>query len=82
MSFWEKIQKDIKKNIREGLAIVREGSTVVSGRIEKLTELKVFYTAFIPVPVVFLLNIKVSLAGFDFLRRFVISCTSNQRTSG
>ncbi len=38
MSFWEKIQKDIKKNIKEGLAIVKEGSAVVSQKIEKLTE--------------------------------------------
>lgn len=38
MSFREKIQKDIKKNIKEGLAIVKEGSAVVSQRIEKLTE--------------------------------------------
>lgn len=45
MSFWEKIQKDIKKNIKEGLAIVKEGSAVVSQRtrlvakrVEKLTE--------------------------------------------
>lgn len=33
MGFWEKIQKDIN----EGLAIVREGSAVVSQRIEQLT---------------------------------------------
>jgi hypothetical protein len=34
MDFWEKIQKDI----REGLEIVKEGSAVVSQRIEQLTE--------------------------------------------
>lgn len=33
MGFWEKIQKDI----REGLEIVREGSAIVSQRIEQLT---------------------------------------------
>lgn len=38
MSFWEKIQKDIKKNIQEGLDIMKEGSVKVSKRIEKLTE--------------------------------------------
>ncbi len=38
MSFWEKIQKDIKKNIKDGLEIVKEGSVIVSKRIEKLTE--------------------------------------------
>jgi hypothetical protein len=38
MSFWDKIQKDMKKNIHEGLEIVKEGSTIVSQKIEKLTE--------------------------------------------
>ncbi len=38
MDLWEKIQKDIKANIKEGLAIVKEGSAIVSQRIEKLTE--------------------------------------------
>jgi hypothetical protein len=37
MSFWEKIQEDIKKNIQEGLDIVKEGSTAVSQKIEKFT---------------------------------------------
>ncbi len=38
MSFWDKIQKDMKKNIQEGLAIVKEGSIVVSQKLEKLTK--------------------------------------------
>lgn len=45
MGSWEKIQKDIKKNIKEGLAIVKEGGIIVSQktrlvakRVEKLTE--------------------------------------------
>ncbi|GBE06133.1 MAG TPA: hypothetical protein ENH45_02780 [Nitrospirae bacterium] len=38
MDLWEKIQKDIKTNIKEGLSIVKEGSAIVSQRIEKLTE--------------------------------------------
>jgi len=38
MTFWEKIQKDVKKNIQEGIAALREGSTTVSKKIELLTE--------------------------------------------
>ncbi len=38
MSFWEKIQNDIKKNITDGLAIIKESSDVVSQKIGKLTE--------------------------------------------
>ena len=38
MSFWEKIQKDISKNIKDGLEIMKEGSVKVSKKIEKLTE--------------------------------------------
>ena len=38
MSFWEKIQKDMQKNIKEGLTIVKEGSVVVSQKIGELTE--------------------------------------------
>ena len=45
MNFWEKIQKDIKKNVKEGMAIIKEGSAVVSqktrivaGRVGELTE--------------------------------------------
>jgi hypothetical protein len=38
MNFWDKIQKDMKKNIKEGLEFMREGSTAVSQRLEKLTE--------------------------------------------
>ncbi len=38
MNFWEKIQKDIKKSIKEGLAVVKEGSATVSHKIEMLTE--------------------------------------------
>jgi hypothetical protein len=38
MGFWEKIQKDIRENIKEGLEIVKEGSSAVSEKIEKLTD--------------------------------------------
>jgi hypothetical protein len=38
MSFWDKIQKDLSKNIKEGLAIVKEGGTIVSKKIEEITE--------------------------------------------
>jgi hypothetical protein len=38
MSFWDKIQEDLKKNIQEGLEMFREGSTAVTEKIEKLTE--------------------------------------------
>jgi len=38
MGFWEKIEKDIKKNIREGLSFFREGGTAFSQKIEKFTE--------------------------------------------
>ncbi len=38
MSFWEKIEGDIKKNIKEGLAIFKEGSATVTHKIEVLTE--------------------------------------------
>ena len=38
MSFWDKIQEDLKKNIQEGLEIFREGSSVVTDTLEKFTE--------------------------------------------
>jgi hypothetical protein len=47
MSFWDKIQKelnwdkfqnDFKKNIEEGLSIIREGGSAVSQKIEKMTD--------------------------------------------
>lgn len=38
MDFWEKIEKDIKKNIKDGLAMFKEGSATVSHKIELLTE--------------------------------------------
>jgi hypothetical protein len=38
MSFWEKIQSDLKKNIQEGMEIFREGSSAVTQRLEKLTD--------------------------------------------
>ena len=38
MSFWEKVQKDISKNIQDGIAALREGGTTVSKKIELLTE--------------------------------------------
>jgi hypothetical protein len=47
MTFWDKIQKelnwdkfqnDFKKNIEEGLSIIKEGGSAVSKRIEKMTD--------------------------------------------
>lgn len=38
MSFWDKIQEDLKKNLQEGLEIFREGSSVVTDTLEKFTE--------------------------------------------
>jgi hypothetical protein len=47
MSFWDKIQKevnwdkiqnDFKKNIEEGLSIIKDGGSAVSEKIEKLTD--------------------------------------------
>jgi hypothetical protein len=38
MTFWEKIQKDVKRSIEEGIAALREGGTTVSKKIELLTE--------------------------------------------
>ena len=38
MSFWDKIQDDLKKNLQEGLEIFREGSSVVTDTLEKFTE--------------------------------------------
>ena len=38
MSFWEKMQKDITKNIQDGIAALKEGGSTVSKKIELLTE--------------------------------------------
>ena len=38
MSFWDKIQDDLKKNFQEGLEIFREGSSVVTDKLGKFTE--------------------------------------------
>lgn len=47
MSFWEKIQKELnwdklqkemKKNVDEGLSIIKESGTTVSKQIEKITD--------------------------------------------
>ena len=38
MSFWDKIQDDLKKNLQEGLEIFREGSSVVTDTLGKFTE--------------------------------------------
>jgi len=38
MSFWDKIQEDLKKNLQEGLEIFREGSSVVTDTLGKFTE--------------------------------------------
>ena len=37
MSFWDKIQDDLKKNLQEGLEIFKEGSSVVTETLEKFT---------------------------------------------
>lgn len=38
MNFWEKIQKDIKKNVKEGMSIIKEGSAVVSQKTRIVAE--------------------------------------------
>ncbi len=38
MSFWDKIQEDLKKNFQEGLEIFREGSSVVTDTLGKFTD--------------------------------------------
>ena len=38
MTFWEKIEKDLKKNLKDGLELFKEGSATVSHKIELLTE--------------------------------------------
>ena len=38
MSFWDKIQDDLKKNLQEGLEIFREGSSVFTDTLGKFTE--------------------------------------------
>ena len=38
MSFWDKIQEDLKKNLQEGIDIFKEGGSVFSKKIEELTE--------------------------------------------
>jgi hypothetical protein len=38
MSFWDKIQNDLKKNFEDGLSIVKEGGTAVSKKLEYFTE--------------------------------------------
>jgi hypothetical protein len=37
MSFWEKIQDDLKKNLQESIDIFKEGSSVFTEKIEELT---------------------------------------------
>jgi hypothetical protein len=38
MSFWDKIQDDLKKNFEDGLSFVKEGGTAVSKKLEYFTE--------------------------------------------
>ena len=38
MSFWDQIQKDIGENLKEGLAIVKEGGEAITTKLEKLTD--------------------------------------------
>ena len=37
MSFWDKIQDDLKKNLQEGIEIFKEGSSVFTEKFEELT---------------------------------------------
>ena len=37
MSFWDKIQDDLKKNLQESIEIFKEGSSVFTDKIEELT---------------------------------------------
>ena len=38
MDFWEKVKRDIRKGIKEGIGIVSEGVTVVREKAGELTE--------------------------------------------
>jgi hypothetical protein len=38
MDFWQKIKSDVRKGIKEGIGIVREGVTVVKTKAGELTE--------------------------------------------
>lgn len=38
MGLWDTIQEDLKKNLQEGLEIFKEGSSVITKKIEELTE--------------------------------------------
>ncbi|MBC8412569.1 hypothetical protein H8E50_02705 [bacterium] len=38
MSFWDSVQDDMKKNLKEGLDIFKEGSAAVSQKLEQLTD--------------------------------------------
>jgi hypothetical protein len=38
MSFWDKMQKDISRNIQDGIAALKEGGSSVSKKIEWMTE--------------------------------------------
>ena len=37
MSFWDKIQDDLKKNLQESIEIFKEGSSVFTEKIEEIT---------------------------------------------
>ncbi len=38
MTFWDKVKKDLQKEIRAGVTLVKEGAAVVKKRAEELTE--------------------------------------------
>ena len=38
MEFWEMIKKDVKKGVRDGLAVIRKGAVIVKGKAGELTE--------------------------------------------
>ena len=38
MSFWDRIQDNLKKNLREGIEIFKEGGSVFTEKIEELTD--------------------------------------------
>ena len=38
MNFWDKVKNDLQKGVEEGIAIVREGASVVWKKTEELTD--------------------------------------------
>jgi peptidoglycan hydrolase CwlO-like protein len=38
MNFWEKVKRDLQVGIKEGITVIKEGATVIRGKVEDLTE--------------------------------------------